>query len=205
MHYLNSYYFKLVQSKNFLYLFILLLGSISFFSGECVAQTKPDNSEFIYGTLTGSTSFTGYFWFERKLWSGMGQRIIYKLNLEEKKGKNLYALNFKTFVSDSLFMRTFKTIKYGTGRLQVMLPRIVTGKLELYNAVYRGFYSFEKTDHYYLYDGNENIQLVRRKFKDQMKELLKDDADIIGRVEREEVTYDDMPSIIYNYNLRKQN
>lgn len=134
----------------------------------------------------------------------MGQRIIYKENLEEKKGKTLYAQDFETFKSDSVFLRTFKTIPYGTGRLMVMIPRVVSGKIELYNAVYAGFYSFKTSDHFHLYDGIKNIRAIRRKFKEQMKELLSDDPEILQRIDREELTYDDLPTIIYNYNLRRQ-
>lgn len=132
----------------------------------------------------------------------MGQRILYKDSLNQKKKKTLYAKDFERFRGDSIFLRTFKTIPYGTGRLDAMIPRVVEGKLELYNATYRNYYSFNDSDHYYIYDGRENIRLVKRKFKEQMKELLKDDIDIIQRIDREEVTYEDMPTIIYNYNRR---
>ncbi len=171
---------------------------------SCSLLAQKSERKFIYGTLQGSNnSITGYFWFSNVL-TQMGQHIVYKENLETKKKKTLYAKDFITFENDSVFLRTFKTILYGTGRLDAMLPRVVPGELELYNAIYRGFYSFSKTDHFYLYKGKERIRLVERKFKEQMKELLGDDTDIIRRIESEELTYSDLPTIIHNYNLRRQ-
>lgn len=173
------------------------------FTNKNIPKKTSDDRKFIYGKLSGRVSYSGYFWFDNTL-SQMGQRIIYKENLEEKKGKTLYAQDFETFKSDSVFLRTFKTIPYGTGRLMVMIPRVVSGKIELYNAVYAGFYSFKTSDHFHLYDGIKNIRAIRRKFKEQMKELLSDDPEILQRIDREELTYDDLPTIIYNYNLRRQ-
>jgi len=171
---------------------------------SCVLVAQKSERVFIYGTLHGSNnSITGYFWFNNVL-TQMGQHIIYKESLDTKKKKTLYAKDFTTFENDSIFLRTFKTVLYGTGRLDAMLARIVPGELELYNAIYRGFYSFSKTDHFYLYDGKESIRLVKRKFKEQMKELLGDDTYIIQKIETEELTYSDLPEIIHNYNLRRK-
>jgi hypothetical protein len=170
------------------------------YSTWCFAQ--KEQRKFIYGTLSGATSYKGYFWFDSKL-SQMGQRILYKETLEAKKKRTLYAMDFDTFQGDSIFLRTFKTILYGTGRLQAMIPRIVPGKLQLYSASWVGFYSFTKSDHFYVYDGIKDIRLIRRKFKEQMKELLFDDADLVEKIQREEVNYDDMPTIIQSYNLRR--
>ncbi len=157
---------------------------------------------YIYGTLHGeSQSITGYFWFDNTL-TQMGQHIWYKESLESKKKKTLYAIKFPTFESDSIFLRKFRTIPAGTGRLDTMLPRILKGKIELHNAVYRGYYSFSQSDHFYIYTGSESVRLVRRKFKEQMTQLLADDADIVRRIENGKATYDDMPAIIHNYNIR---
>lgn len=172
-------------------------------TGAVAQKTKKGEREFTYGTLEGLDSYTGYFWFDNVL-TQMGQRIIYKKDLAEKRGKTLYAANFMAFYSDSLFLRTFPTMQYGFGRIEAMIPRIVSGRLELYSAHWANYYSFKESDHYYLFYGSQNIRLVRRKFKEQMKELLQDDADIIQRIDREEVTYDDMPTIIYNYNQRRK-
>ncbi len=179
----------------------ILVTAILLHSTFLIAQQSERN--YIYGTLRGHKSFTGYFLFDNTL-TQRGQHISFR-NPETKKRKMLYAKNFTTFEGDSIFLRTFKTIPAGTGRLAAMIPRIVTGKLELYSAIYRGFYSFSKSDHFYLYNGQENIRLVRRKFKEQMKELLADDVDIVGRIDRGEVSYNDMPTIIHNYNQRQQN
>jgi len=173
------------------------------FTNKNIPKKKTDGRKFIYGKLSGPVSYSGYFWFDNVL-TQMGQRIIYKEDLSEKKGEVLYAHDFDTFESDSIFLRTFKTIPVGTGRIMAMIPRLISGKLELYNAIYAGFYSFNKSDHFYLYDGIENIRVIRRKFKEQMKELISDDPEIIQRIEREKLTYDDLPAIIYNYNLRQQ-
>jgi hypothetical protein len=168
---------------------------------EVFAQNKSDR-KYIYGTLSGDMdSHTGYFWFDHEL-SQMGQRILFKPDLDVKKPATLYAMNYETFKSDSVFLRTFKTILYGTGRLKAMLPRVYTGKLELYNAIYTGFYSINESDHFYLYDGKTTISLKRAKFKKQMKEILSDDAEINQRIDRDELKYDDIPEIISAYNLR---
>jgi len=173
------------------------------FTNKNIPKKKTDDRKFIYGKLSGSVSYSGYFWFDNVL-SHMGQRIIYKENLSVKKGKILYAHDFETFESDSVFLRAFPTIPIGTGRIRTMIPRIVTGKLELYNAIYAGFYSSKKSDHFHLYNGIENIRVIRKKFKEQMRELISDDPEILQRIDREELTYDDLPTIIYNYNLRQQ-
>jgi hypothetical protein len=173
------------------------------FTNKNIPKKKSDDRKFIYGKLSGRVSYSGYFWFDNTL-SQMGQRIIYKENLSIEKGKILYAHDFETFTSDSIFLRSFKTIPIGTGRIMAMIPRIVSGKIELYNAVYAGFYSFKESDHFHLYDGIKNIRAIRRKFKEQMKELLNDDPEILQWIDREELTYDDLPTIIYNYNLRRQ-
>lgn len=166
------------------------------FSIAGVAQQK----HYFYGTLTGSTTLEGYFWFDNVL-NQMGQRIWFKTDPNIKKKKTLYTHSFETFDGEEIFMRKFKIIS-GMSSWDVMLPRVVTGKLELYNAVFLGYFAFEKSDHFYIYKGQEKIRLVRRKFKEQVTELLSDDADIVQRIEREEVKYDDLPTIIYNYNLR---
>ncbi|HYF68741.1 MAG TPA: hypothetical protein VD884_11425 [Ohtaekwangia sp.] len=169
-------------------------------STSCFSQSNPNN--FIYGTLYGTTSYTGYFWFDPVL-TQMGQRITYKETLETKKKKKLWAMNFDTFQSDSLFLRRFKTMPFGTGHVESMVPRIVMGKLQLYSASWRGFYSLRKSDHFFIYDGIRKIRLIRKKFEEQMTELLAGDVDLVERIEREELNYDDMPSIILNYNLRQ--
>lgn len=179
----------------------ILVVAIIFSATSLIAQDSERN--YIPGTLIGSKTLKGYFWFDRSL-SQMGQRILYKESLNQKKKKTLYAKDFKTFTGDGIFLRTFKTIPYGTGRLDAMIPRVVEGKFELYSAIYKNYYAFKDSDHYYLYDGRENIRLVKRKFKDQMNEFLKDDTDIIQKIDRGEVTYEDMPTIIYNYNQRYQ-
>lgn len=162
-----------------------------------------NNKTFVYGTLSGETTHTGYFWFDNVL-TQMGQRILFKENPDSKKKKTFYAHNFTVFSNDSLVLRTFKTIPYGTGRLSAMIPRIVSGKLELYVSKFAGHYLVKASDHFYLFDGVENTRLVRRKFKEQMSEILSDDAEIVRRIQLEELSYDDMPAIIYNYNLRHQ-
>jgi hypothetical protein len=184
---------------------LLLAISLTLFltTGAVAQKTKKGNRKFIYGTLEGLDSYTGYFWFDNVL-TQMGQRIIYKTDLVEKKGKTLYAAKFHSFTSDSLHLRTFPTMQHGFGRIEAMIPRIVSGRLELYSGHWANYYSFNESDHYYVFTGSQNIRLIRRKFKEQMKELLQDDEDIIQRVDREEVTYDDMPTIIYNYNRRRK-
>ena len=182
--------------------FLIITLGLFLLCAAAVAQKKSDR-KYEYGTLSGTATFTGYFWFDNNL-TQMGQRILFKKTLDEKKTKTLYATTFTTFKSDSVFRRTFETIPYGFGRLAAMLPRIVAGPIELYDAIYAGTYEFETSDHFYLYVGREHIRLVRRKFKTQVTELIRDDADIVQRIERGELTYDDMPSIIHNYNMRKE-
>jgi hypothetical protein len=166
------------------------------YSFTSVAQPK----KFFYGTLSGAATFEGYFWFDNVL-NTMGQRIWFKTNPNIKKKQTLYTHSFETFDGDEIFMRKFKLV-VGLTSWEVMMPRVVTGKLELYNAEFRGYYAFSASDYYFIYDGKQKIRLIRRKFKEQMTQLLSDDADIIRRIENGEVKYDDMPTIIYNYNQR---
>jgi hypothetical protein len=58
---------------------------------------------------------------------------------------------------------------------------------------------FEQTDHFYIFRGSEQIRLIRRKFKEQMKELLSDDEGIVQQIDRGELDYDDPPTIICDY------
>jgi hypothetical protein len=187
-----------MKKSYFWIIIILLLSTIS------VCAQKKRERKYTYGILKGTVSYEGFFFFD-SIADQSGQRIYYKPTLDTKKEKLLYPIRFETFESDSVFRRNFKTILYGTGRLQAMVVRIINGELELYDVDYKSHYLSKKVDHFFLYDRrNKNkIRLTRLKFKDQMQEILVDDKEILSKIENGELNYEQLPAIIYNYNLRR--
>lgn len=182
---------------------LLVVSAVCIVAAGFSQTVRQGSKDYVRGVLTGGVdSYEGYFWFSTVL-DGRGQRILYKTDLKAKKKKAFYADDFEVFTSDSLCLRSFKVVHYGTGMISAMIPRIVSGRLELYSVVYRGYYSFVKSDHYFMKDGSMDVRLTKKKFKEQLKPLLWGDDELVKRIENGEFAYDDIPEIISLYNSKR--
>jgi hypothetical protein len=172
----------------------------------CISSVRSQSAfgQFIYGKLTGEKdTLTGYFRFEQSL-SSMGQQISQK-----KEGrlfpKSLWAKDFLYFDSDSLHLERFG-ISTLTGDLYVMLPRIIDGKIQVYEYAFDGGpLNMIRMEHYYfIKNRNSTTKVTRRNFKKVMLQIITDNTDLLSKVEKEALKFSDLKQIIITYNSASQ-
>ena len=142
----------------------------------------------------------GYFWFDHDI-DQQGQRVTYAEDSITLSKKRFYTRKYEYFQSDSMFLETFGAVPMLTGDVLIMIPRIINGKVQLFDFKCRGCtFSFIKSEHYFVKKDDHKLKVKKNKFKEQMKELIGDDSALMGKIDREELKYEDLEQIIFSYN-----
>lgn len=142
----------------------------------------------------------GYFSFEKTL-SSMGQKIHYKTKTGTLFSKYLWAKDYLFFESDDAYFATCD-ISTPTGDIYAMLPRVVDGKLQLFEFSFKGGpANLIKTQHYYFVkDDMQNSKVTRKDFKKVMPYILFDCPQLVNKIKSGELRYSDFKEIIAEYN-----
>ena len=160
--------------------------------------------EYMYGKMANSKKeLIGYFWFDNENISSNGQTVYYKESLDSKDIKIFQSRKYDYFISDSLYLETFPAIPYPGGDLLIMIPRIVDGKIQLFGLKFTttSFYVVRSTkDYFFIKKGDEKKKIMKKYFKEQMKDLISEDQVLLDKINSGELTYDNLPEIIQAYN-----
>jgi hypothetical protein len=173
---------------------------------EGYSQSDSQYGKFIYGKLVGDKdTLQGYIKLSDEL-SSMGQRIYFKSDKSQLIPKYLYARDYVYFESDSLYSETHG-IATLTGDIYAMLPRIINGKLQVFEyALSGGPLNMFKMEHYYFIRGEYvGGKVTRRNFKRIMPRVLADNQELINKIESGELTFSDFKNIILQYNAAADN
>lgn len=184
--------------KNIFSLFLLIT-----ISSKSFCQSTFGKKEFIYGTMVGSSdTLVGYFWFDNQI-NQFGQTVHFKKDLNSGKKKVFQSHKYKFFQNDSIYLETFVTEPNATGELRFMLPRIINGKIQLFESKYKwGYFNMFTSERFYIKAPGEKAQVKKKNFKQLMKRVLADDEDLVKKIDNNELQFDDLPEIVTKYNSR---
>lgn len=154
------------------------------------------SENYYFGKLLGKKDTTeGYFSFKKKVWNA-GQSVQYK-SLEDGMIQEFSVRKHDRFFSDSICLECIET-KFG---LFLMVPRIANGKIELY-GIYYSHGLFIKEKEFFVKVNGKIEPIIKDEFKDRMRRLLADDKELLDRIEKKELKYNDMLEIVTQYNNR---
>jgi hypothetical protein len=186
--------------KNNLLFFLLIAIPLMSFSQSIFGEKK-----YLYGRMVGQAdTLVGYFWFDNQI-DQNGQTVFFKKDLNSNKKKKFQSRNYLYFESDSIYLETFPAIPTVTGAVLIMIPRIVNGRIQLFDSKYKwGYANMFKIERFFIKVGGDKVQVKRKNFKQLMNTYLADDEDLITKIENEELQYDNLMEIIITYNNRHQ-
>ena len=183
-----------------LILFTFLFNSFSFSQ----LFPKEEKKEYIYGKMVNKKKERiGYFWFDNKnIYNG--QLVYYLKTMETTYAETFYSRKYDYFVSDSLYLETFEVPIYIGETIKIMIPRIVDGEIQLFGVqvIKKNIFYFFKSikDNYFIKTRTAKINITKKQFKEQMKDLIGKDQVLLDKINSGELTYDDLPEIIQSYN-----
>jgi hypothetical protein len=142
-------------------------------------------------------SLTGYFKFDGTF-SQDGQTVQYKKDSSARKTKKFPSRRYMSFTSDSIYMETFGVLPSFTGDLLVMVPRIIDGPIQLFYFPYRrpGTVFVPKYEPYHIKTADFRKRVSRKKFKEDMSQILRSYAVLLKYIVEDKFTYDDLPIIV---------
>ncbi|MBV8251380.1 MAG: hypothetical protein JO154_02135 [Chitinophaga sp.] len=177
--------------------FTLLL-TLFFFNSQ--SQTIYGQTDYMYGKMANATeTLVGYFSFDKVI-SSNGQTVYYWKG-PGTRPKTFQSRKYDYFQGDSIYMEKFGTLAALGGKVEMMLPRIIDGRIQLFELTFRReSLPMFKSDRFYVKKGQEKFQLKKRKFKEQMRTLISEDAVLLNKIENEELTFDDIIDVILMYN-----
>lgn len=74
---------------------------------------------------------------------------------------------YNYFKCDSVYLETFGAVPTATGDLLIMIPRIINGKIQLFDSKYkRGLF---KAERYFIKADGDKALIKKKSFKQQMK------------------------------------
>lgn len=181
-----------------------LLAIISILSALFVQGQPNFHNDFIYGTMQGDGgTLTGYFKFDRTF-SQNGQTVYFKEDSTSRKTKKFPSRRYMSFTSDSLYMETFGVMPTITGDILVMVPRILNGPIQLFYFPYGrpGTIIAPKYEPYHIKASGYRKRVSRKKFKNEMAEILSSNTVLLKYIEEEKLKYDDLPIIVQLANAK---
>jgi hypothetical protein len=133
----------------------------------------------------------------------MGQQIMYKTNLTDKKKKKFWASDFISFETQHFYLETFSVQNpAAVGKSDIMIPRIVNGYLQLFEYRFTGSALWLSGDHFFIKDGRKKERIRRKTFIAQMNVFVGDNEALITDIENKMLTYDNLKQIILRYNKK---
>lgn len=183
--------------------FILFFGLTLIISCTFAQRNRRTSTEFIYGRMIKPTdTLVGFFRFDFVV-SQNGQTVYFKRGLNEKKTKRFQTRRYDYFESDSVYLENFAVPMSGVlGKVEIMIPRVLNGKIQLFEYRLRtpGLFKDIETERFFVKKGDVKMRLNRRKFKEQMLQLIGDKPEIMGKIDTEQLKYADLMDIIFQYN-----
>ncbi|RAJ77338.1 hypothetical protein CLV59_107105 [Chitinophaga dinghuensis] len=178
--------------------FTLLL-MLFFFNSQ--SQSMYGQTDYMYGTMGNRTeTLVGYFSFDYEI-SQNGQTVYFWKGPGSGRPKSFQSRKYDYFRGDSVYMEKFGGYQALGGKVELLIPRIVDGRIQLFELFFKwGPGHLAKSDRYFVKKGEEKFQLKKKKFKEQMKSLINEDADLLKKVESGELTYDNLIDVILMYN-----
>lgn len=191
---------KINKMKRNLLLFLLITASLISSS-----QSIFGEKNYLYGRMVGPLdTLVGYFSFDDKI-DQNGQTVFFKQDLNSNKKRKFQSRNYFYFESDSIYMETFPAIPTITGAVLIMIPRIINGKIQLFDSKYRwGYANMFKLERFFIKTGPDKVIVKRKNFKQVMKAYLADDEDLMTKIDNDELRYDDLIEIVKAYDSRHQ-
>jgi len=195
-----------------IFLFLLFIS----FSTSIFPQSSGDTKEFIYGTMIRvadpenyrtADTLVGYFWFDNQL-DQNGQTVHFKKDLNATKTKKFQSRKYDYFVSDVIYLETFGAIPMLTGDVLIMIPRIIDGRIQLFDLRYRTesyYFIHSNVERFFIKKDNKKLRIKEKTFKKQMKELVGDDEALMKKIDSEELKYNDLIEIVTIYNSNHPN
>jgi hypothetical protein len=190
----NTIVVSYLRMRKFFFLSVFLFSIL-------LGNSQSVFNHFTYGKLVSENdTLVGFFQFETGL-SSMGQRIHYKESKEKVFSKPLWAKDFHYFESDSIYLATCD-ISTITGDIFVMLPRVINGTLQVFEYTFKGGpMSLIKMEQYYFVRSEyANSKVTKKNFKKVMPYLIPDSPELLSRIERGELKFKDLKTIIIQFN-----
>jgi hypothetical protein len=186
-----------------LVLFFLLISTTSHIFSQSIFGKKK---EFIYGKMVGrSDTLVGYFWFDNQI-SQNGQTVEFKEDLNAENKKRFQSRDYDYFESDSIYLETFGAIPTATGDILIMIPRVVNGKIQLFDNKFKwGAMNLFKSEHFFIKKNRDKVRVKKKKFKELMQIYVGDDKPLMEKIEKNELQYEDLIEIITIYNNNHSN
>jgi len=184
--------------KNLILFFFLFSSSSSIFSQSIFGGKK----EFIYGKIVGrSDTLVGYFWFDNRKILEYGQMVHFKEDLNSEIKKSFQSRHYDYFEADSIYLETFGAIPTISGDMLIMIPRVINGKIQLFDNKFKwGYMNLFKSEHYFLKKGWDKVRVKKKDFKELMQRFVGDDKSLMEKIENNELKYDDLIEIVTIYN-----
>jgi hypothetical protein len=183
--------------KNLILFFFFFLSSLSIFSQSIFGGKK----EFIYGKMVGrSDTLVGYFWFDNQITQN-GQTVQFKEDLNSENKKTFQSRHYDYFESDGIYLETFGAIPTVSGDILIMIPRVINGRIQLFDNKFKwGYMNLFKSEHYFLKKGWDKVRVKKKDFKELMQRFVGDDKSLMEKIENNELKYDDLIEIVTIYN-----
>lgn len=177
--------------KSFLFTFLFLS---FFYTGY--SQINFNLTNYMYGVMANSKdTLVGYFSFE-KIFDQSGQSVYYMRDPNSGRVSNFKTRKFDYFQGDSIYMETFRSYN---GMSEMMIPRIINGRIQLFYMTRKNSPYFKKID-YFVKKDNQKIAIRKKTFKTQMSVLVKDNQALLDKIERGELKFNDIKEVILLYN-----
>jgi hypothetical protein len=166
------------------------------------ALSQNFTADFIYGKMVKENdTLTGYFSFSHEI-TNNGQTVYFRDEMNPEKTRTFQSRRYDYFESDKLYMETFGVVPTITGNILMMIPRIMNGKLQLFEVHYDGggIFNMGSTVSFFIKKGNLKLRIKNGKFKKQMHSLIEDDTVLMQKVDNDELKYEDLIDIVKTYN-----
>jgi hypothetical protein len=183
--------------KNLIFFFLFISSTPNIFSQSIFGGKK----EFIYGKMVGrSDTLIGYFWFDNQITQN-GQTVQFKEDLNSDTKKTFQSRHYDYFESDGIYLETFGAIPTISGDVLIMIPRIINGKIQLFENKFKwGYFNAFKSEKFFLKKGWNKERVKKKNFKDLMQRYVGDDKSLMEKIEKNELKYDDLVEIVTIYN-----
>jgi hypothetical protein len=148
--------------RNLIFFLLLISTTSNIFSQSIFGKKK-----FIYGKMVGrSDTLVGYFWFDNQITQN-GQTVQFKEDLNSDIKKTFQSRHYDYFESDSIYLETFGAIPTFSGDILIMIPRVINGRVQLFDNKFKwGYMNLFKSEHYFLKKGWDKVRIKKKNFKE---------------------------------------
>lgn len=134
--------------------------------------------------------------------SSMGNQVIVSDSVKTRK---FWARDIEYVDCDhgAYYYHTYG-METASGEVPVLLPRLISGQLELFAFAFKGGpANLITTQHYYYVKTEYSTQKVTKKnFKRIMSTIVEADPELANKIKNEELGFRDMKQVILTYNSR---